>query len=191
MAPEAPTIGTIESGLATTWLRARRDTAKQVKHQEARARHRILNVVAKEPEKPHVADQVHPAAVKEHRREHVRILPPRIREADEAIAHLKGYAGAEQASELARNQAEVAHRRRERHVRACALHEQPRQCAQNDDHHGDHCGPLGFVFVVVRDHEPIVVPNRFQGCAGVVQRRDVNTLDGARGTFAGARLVRR
>ena len=43
------------------------DAAEQVEDDEAHMPHRVLDVVAEEPEEPHVADQVHPAAVQEHR----------------------------------------------------------------------------------------------------------------------------
>ncbi len=47
----------------------RRHPADEVEEDEPRPRHRVLDVVAEDPQVPHVEDQVQPAAVHEHRRE--------------------------------------------------------------------------------------------------------------------------
>ena len=134
-------------------LRERRgDAAQQIEHQEARPRHRVFDVVAEQPQEPHVADQVHPAAVHEHRREDVRVLRSRIGHAHQAIAHLEADAGAQQPGELAGNEPEVADRSRERDVAARALHEHPRQRAEDDDDQRDDCRTLRLVLVVVGNH---------------------------------------
>ena len=72
MAPEAPTIGMAESGSARTWAKRRCNAAQQIEREKARTRHRIFDVVAEEPEEPHVPDEMHPPAVEKHRREDVR-----------------------------------------------------------------------------------------------------------------------
>ena len=47
----------------------RQETAHQVEDEEAGVSHRVLDVVAEDPEVEHVAGQVHEAAVQEHARE--------------------------------------------------------------------------------------------------------------------------
>ena len=49
--------------------RRRREAAEEVEEEEADLAERVLDVVAEDPEEEHVAEQVHPAAVQEHRRE--------------------------------------------------------------------------------------------------------------------------
>ena len=49
--------------------RGGREAAEQIEDDEAHVPHRVLDVVAEDPQEPHVADQVHPAAVHEHRRD--------------------------------------------------------------------------------------------------------------------------
>src|SRR5579864_341963 len=50
----------------------RRDPANEVKDQISKMAEIVLNVVAKDPEKPHVSDHVQPAAVQEHRGQNCR-----------------------------------------------------------------------------------------------------------------------
>jgi hypothetical protein len=45
---------------------SRSQTAEKVKEQKPKVTHRVLNIVAEKVKKPHVAEQVHPTAVKEH-----------------------------------------------------------------------------------------------------------------------------
>ena len=70
MAPLAPTIGTVELRVRNGLRQRRRDSAYDVEQGEATVPHGVLDVVAEDPEIEHVADQVHPAAVQEHGREH-------------------------------------------------------------------------------------------------------------------------
>ena len=49
--------------------RARGETGGEIEHEIARVTEPVLDVVAEDPEVPHVADDVEPAAVQEHRRE--------------------------------------------------------------------------------------------------------------------------
>src|SRR5438445_1830404 len=103
MAPEAPTIGMPEAGLKRTCRRAAATPRNQVEDREAHAPHRVLDVVTEDPQEPHVADQVHPGAVQEHRGENVRDLPAGISDADETLAHRERRAGPQCASEHTRN----------------------------------------------------------------------------------------
>ena len=66
MAPEAPTVGTTESGLVYQWTDPRDQAARQVEQGEPERAHAVLDVVAEDPQRPHVADDVEPAAVEEH-----------------------------------------------------------------------------------------------------------------------------
>ncbi len=43
------------------------DSAQNVKDYEAHVAHRVFDVAAEYPQEPHVADDMHPAAVQEHR----------------------------------------------------------------------------------------------------------------------------
>ncbi len=83
-----------------------------------------------------------------------------IGEADQPVAHLEPDPGAEHPGQLARDQAEIAHSGGERDVGAGALHEQPGDDAERDQGHRDEGRTLRLVFVVIRDHNPIVVVNR-------------------------------
>ena len=67
IAPEAPTIGTIEVGLRNDLGKRREQSAKQIEDDEPPASHGIFDVVAEEPEEPHIPQQVHPGAMKKHR----------------------------------------------------------------------------------------------------------------------------
>src|SRR6185503_651139 len=57
-----------------------REAAEEIKEDEAERAERVLDVVAEDPEKPHVSDQVQPSAVQEHRREERRddAAPPEL-----------------------------------------------------------------------------------------------------------------
>ena len=46
--------------------------AQQIKDHEAAMAHRILDVIAEDPQEPHIAEQMHPATVQEHVGEHRR-----------------------------------------------------------------------------------------------------------------------
>ncbi len=69
MAPDAPTLGTADAPLKSDVRQAGDDTADQVEGQESGGAHRPLDVVTEYPQVEHVASQVHPATVEEHRRE--------------------------------------------------------------------------------------------------------------------------
>ncbi len=66
MAPEAPTVGTTESGLVYQWTAPAIRPHDQVEQGESERAHAVLDVVAEDPQRPHVADDVRPAAVEEH-----------------------------------------------------------------------------------------------------------------------------
>ena len=71
MAPDAPTIGISEPGASSEKNSV---AATPVSRYQNRYLHRpeaVLDVVAVDPEEQHVPEQVHEAAVQEHRREQV------------------------------------------------------------------------------------------------------------------------
>ena len=70
IAPEAPTSGTVELRVDDDLGERRRDTADEVEQQERDRAEPILDVVPEDPQEEHVAEQVQPAAVQEHAREH-------------------------------------------------------------------------------------------------------------------------
>ena len=67
IAPSAPTLWIVEFGRQDELERPRRDPTDQVERQIAELPERILDVVAEDPEEQHVAAQVQPARVQEHR----------------------------------------------------------------------------------------------------------------------------
>ena len=48
------------------------DPRKQIEDHEFRGAHHVFDVVAEDPKVQHIAEQVHPAAVQEHTRQHGR-----------------------------------------------------------------------------------------------------------------------
>ena len=119
-----------------TRLRERRgDAAEQIEQQEAGVPQAILDVVAEDPEVEHVPDEVQPAAVQEHRRQH------------------------SQPSELGRYDAVQIHERLERSIAEGELEDEYRavenderdreegECSRRDDvaqrNHGGDCAILG------------------------------------------------
>ena len=111
MAPEAPRFGTRDPGSTINWANGRRKAADQIEHQECSVPEPVLDVVAEDPEVEHVAAEVHPAGVHEHRREdrrhicggvsqepgwHERPLPDEriaAAELDDEEQHVKGDQG--------------------------------------------------------------------------------------------------
>ena len=69
IAPEAPSVGISESGLAAIWRSVPDQAARQVDDQVADGAQDLLDVVAEDPEVEHVPGQVQRAAVQEHGRE--------------------------------------------------------------------------------------------------------------------------
>ena len=72
MAPEAPTAGTIEPLLKKMCARLAASPQRQVEDHEAHVAEAVLDVVAEDPQEQHVAAEMPPPAVQEHRRQHRR-----------------------------------------------------------------------------------------------------------------------
>ena len=62
IAPLAPMLGMLELALNTMCVNASRHSAKQVEKQVSKVPEVVLDVVAEQPEHPHVADNVPPAS---------------------------------------------------------------------------------------------------------------------------------
>ena len=71
------------------------DAAQEVENEESRPRHGVFDIVSEQPEEPHVAQQMHPGPVHEHRREDVQILRSRVDDAGQSSAHRERRAGAQ------------------------------------------------------------------------------------------------
>ena len=104
-------------------------SAQDVEDCEAYRAHRILDVVTEDPEKPHVAENVHPAAVHEHGRHHGD--PVRLA-VDPARHRCAGVDGVERAEQIGRDQTQAADRLAERRVHAEALQRAPDERVNDD-----------------------------------------------------------
>ena len=127
MAPLAPMVGSVEFGIHRDLAERRRDAAEQVEHDEAAVADAVLDVVAEDPQVPHVADDVRPAAVQEHRRHERRQMKVRRHDAvpdDEQL-------------EVARLERQLEH---------------PRERVQDDDGDGDERERSRRDDVAKRDH---------------------------------------
>ena len=60
MAPLAPTVGTLGMRIENNLGECSTQSAEQIKEQILEVPEVVLNVVAEDPQKPHVADHVHP-----------------------------------------------------------------------------------------------------------------------------------
>ena len=63
IAPEAPTDGIVESGFVSTCVKTGDTAADQVEDRKSERTHLILDVVAENPERPHVGNEVEPATM--------------------------------------------------------------------------------------------------------------------------------
>ena len=95
MAPDAPTIGTSDVGSVSVCAAAAQTPPEQIKGEVAPVPHRVLDVVAEDPEKEHVPEQVAPARVHEHAGEHGLEAENRI--VEEVRRHQGPHAGLEPA----------------------------------------------------------------------------------------------
>src|SRR5215207_5425851 len=111
--------------------------ADQVEAEEAAGPHAVLDVVSEDPEEEHVAEQVSPAAVQEHRedrREPIdRLL---IDSARHSAAQGHGEPDARLVGELAWHESEVANRGRERDLAAGTLDDHPDRHRDADEQPG-------------------------------------------------------
>src|SRR5690606_3953136 len=91
--------------------RGRRETREEVERHEARVAHRVLDVVAEDPEEPEVAQEVEPAAVEEHRGE--RRVPGALllEDAGDPTSERHARSRIRETEPLARDEPELAERR--------------------------------------------------------------------------------
>ena len=109
IAPEAPTVGTGEVALKRDVGGRRHQPADEVEDEKAQPPHAVFDVPAEDREVEHVADQVQPPAVQEHRDQRGedvdRVV---VDDARHPRADRHGVAERSQVGELARHHAKVA-----------------------------------------------------------------------------------
>src|SRR5581483_322213 len=128
--------------------------AQKTKKKKAKVAHRVFDVVAEEPQKPHVAEQMHPRPVQEHVSEEMHETATVPCHAGKSLTERHVRAGRQSAGELAGDQTEIAYRSRHARLRAGALNQQPNEDVDGDDRERDHRRPLGLIFVAIRKHRP-------------------------------------
>ena len=152
--PRCPDHGHGGIGLGNDLRRGRRQAAEHVEQREAAVPHGIFHVVAEDPQEPHVADEMEPAAVEEHRCQG-RVPHRRVAEhADGGRSHREARPGRDRLQQFTRNQTEPADRTGQRGIGAQSLNENPRQGVEPDDRVGR----------VRRQDLRVVVTYREQGC---------------------------
>ena len=121
----------------------RRDPADEVEQQERDRAEAVLDVVAEDPQEQHVAEQVQPAAVQEHAREHPDVAWPEVG------------AGLERVGDVGRNGAPLPEERLEGRVAAGGGDRQldrEGHEAGADEGQGDERRPARRVPIPERDH---------------------------------------
>ncbi len=130
----------------------RRQPAQQVKNHEPDRAHGILDVIAENPQKPEIADQMQPAAVQEHGGEQRVPAGTGGNDAGHPRAYGKACSHRQAAGQIARHQPQLTNRARQGGLGAQPLNQHPRQGVEADDRHGGPgCGEMG-VFVANGDH---------------------------------------
>ena len=98
------------------------DPAQEIENQELPVPGHIFDVVSKDPEKQHVADQVEPAAVHEHRRDHGPVLRHGVYQTHHTGRQRHSAPGRDAVRDLARNEAQLADRPGQWPLRSRPLH---------------------------------------------------------------------
>ena len=133
--------------------RSRTEAAQEVEGHEPDMAHRVLDVIAEDPEKPQVADDVQPATVQEHvadRRQPVGL----VRQYTKGIrSDLKICASSQGLQQLTRYQAERAHRGGQPGLHAKALNKHPGQDIQDNQAVGGVRREEVRIFVAEGKHE--------------------------------------
>jgi len=111
--------------------------------------HRVLDVVSEDPEEPHVAEDVEPRAVQEHRGEDTQVVRVSGRDALEAPAQRNADAGGHTAQELSGDESPFTGGGCQRVRRAGALEKDPDDDIGGDDADRDSRSELGRVVVFV------------------------------------------
>src|SRR3954451_20990343 len=86
---------------------------QKVKGEIAYVPHRIFYVVPEDPEEPHVADEVEPATVEEHRAQWAEAARVAGDHAHSGATHREGESFGQSSEELTRNKPQLAHRSRQ------------------------------------------------------------------------------
>ena len=74
MAPLAPTVGTREERIEDNMQDASGKPTEQIKTEKANPAHTVFHIIAKDPEGPHIPDDVHPATMQKHRRQQGEVV---------------------------------------------------------------------------------------------------------------------
>ena len=133
-------------------VRPRSDESRQqVEHGKADAPHRVLDVVAEDPQEPHVADQVHPAPVHEHRGEE----RDRTRPVDPAVSRSQRHQGprGDPPRDLSWNGSVSTEGLEKARPRTGLLEHQPDRDVGHDDRHRDVRRDLGRIVVLEWNHD--------------------------------------
>ncbi len=156
MAPDAPTMGTGAGGVCRELRESCCKAAENVEDNEAKRAHRVFHVVAEDPQKPHVAKDVEPAAVHEHRRDRRGRIGRPIEHARPGFRNAYGVAWENVAEQIARDQGVVAKALREGRSRAETLQQHPATGVRRDEDHRRDRIADSRIFVAKREH----------GCSG-------------------------
>ncbi len=125
MAPGCPNHGDQACGVRGNLRACGGQSTQQVEHDKPQRTHDVFDVVAEYPQEPHVAEDVQPAAVHEHRGKQRLGIADAVQTAAQGVA--QGYAGAgiHVAQQVAGDQSVKTQRFAERLRVAGTLHDEP------------------------------------------------------------------
>ncbi len=140
-----------------TYLQRRcRNAAQDVENYEAHRPHRVLDIVAEDPQEPHIADNVEPSTVHEHGRKDCRPARRGAEFAPGVGTELNLCAGRHGSEQLARNQPQLANGPCQQRIRAQPLHENPHENV--DGYDAERCVGNEDLRIVVSDREHVRFP---------------------------------
>ena len=139
-------------GLEQYLKSSRGQAAQYIEEDVADAAHRVLDIVSEDPEEPHVADEVEPAAVEEHRGE--RGVPDGIVGHHAPRAGADGYhrAVGDPSQQIPRNQSQPAHRGAHCRILTHPLHHKPHEEVGGYECKGGDRRRQGGVVISVGEH---------------------------------------
>ncbi len=115
---------------------SRGDTTEQIEEQEGDMAHGILDIIAKDPEEPQVADQVKPAAMEKHMSDDGVKAALTLDNANQCFTHRDLNTGRQQAKHLAGDQSKMAKRSGKGAGLAHSLNKNPGSTAKNNNGNG-------------------------------------------------------
>ena len=160
-----------------------RNSAEKIEGHEAHVAHRVLDVVPEDPQEPHVADQVEPAAVHEHRGDHgVPGAAVAAQRADRIRRQRKARPCGCGVQQIGRHQPKLADRRRQRRLRTETLDQRPDEGVDRDQAVGGVRRREVRIVIPDREHAPIVMKCRATGsqslCRALEGRKAATRLTG-------------